>query len=219
MASVHAASPLLLNPGTDPALAFLYLFPKLYSLRVIQPLNGLSPAARILALRGGSVLLAAAGTAGGRAEEGERGAGGGGGERELGRLLFHADYNSRRHAEVPPPRRRTQAVAGQLGGAHGRPPALAEVVWARRNRLLQALEPHLSELARELLRKEYRKVLPKILEARGLYKQRFRAIERGASPGEAARTRAGFRECLEEKLHEISSGMLGELADRVALRL
>jgi hypothetical protein len=66
---------------------------------------------------------------------------------------------------------------------------------------LQALEPQLTDLSRHLIRKDYRKVLPKILEARSLFKPKFKELEKAAANHERVAVEISkawqqFRACL-----------------------
>lgn len=86
-------------------------------------------------------------------------------------------------------------------------------MWERRNRIIQAFEPHLTDFARELVRKEYRNILRKIVEARGIFKEKFKLIERDSYTNQSVdllslKIWEEFRKCLEDKLHEIVSSLL-----------
>ena len=94
----------------------------------------------------------------------------------------------------------------------------------RRNRIIQAFEPHLTDFARELVRKEYRNILRKIVEARGIFKEKFKLIERDSYTNQSVdllslKIWEEFRKCLEDKLHEIVSSLLNELTDKLARKI
>lgn len=97
-------------------------------------------------------------------------------------------------------------------------------MFERRNRIIQAFEPHLTDFARELVRKEYRNILRKIVEARGIFKEKFKLIERDSYTNQSVdllslKIWEEFRKCLEDKLHEIVSSLLNELTDRLARKI
>jgi hypothetical protein len=66
--------------------------------------------------------------------------------------------------------------------------------------------------------------LTKIIEARTLFKDKFNLIKKEPQDSQKAsgltvKIWSEFRSCLEDKLHEIISGILNELSDKLAKKL
>lgn len=81
--------------------------------------------------------------------------------------IIYSVYN-RRHAAVPLPLVSLEQLSTRLQACNENYIGIA--MEERRNRIIQAFEPHLTDFARELVRKEYRNILRKIVEARGIFK-------------------------------------------------